>query len=209
MESGWSMRHMHNLIVTSATYRMSTSMAGGDANAAKDQDNRYLWRRPPIRLESEVLRDSIFSHSGELDLTIGGPSIPSASQASSKRRSLYFYHSNNERNLFLTTFDEAMVKECYKRDQSIVPQQALALSNSNLVHGACPKIAARLSSGKVDDPEFIRKSFAALLGINASEAEVSTSLKAMQNWSKLSGPDKARTRLVWALLNHNDFVTLR
>jgi hypothetical protein len=209
MESGWSMRHMHNLIVTSATYRMSTSISGGDASDAIDQDNRYLWRRTPIRLESEVLRDSILSHSGELDLTMGGPSIPSAAQASSKRRSLYFYHSNNERNLFLTTFDEAMVKECYKRDQSIVPQQALALSNSNLVHGASPKIAAHLSAEKADDPAFIRKSFSVLLGIEASEAEVSTSLKAMENWSKISGPDKARSRLVWALLNHNDFVTLR
>ncbi len=41
-------------------------------------------------------------------------------QAASRRRSLYFFHSNNERNLFLTTFDEAAVKECYRREQSIV-----------------------------------------------------------------------------------------
>ena len=68
-----------------------------------------------------------------------------ADQADSTRRSLYFFHSNNDRNLFLTTFDDASVKECYRRDQSIVPQQALALTNSRLVHDAARPIAKRLS----------------------------------------------------------------
>lgn len=234
----------------------------GQANTAKDPENRYLWRRNPIRLEAEVVRDSILSLAGTLDPTIGGPPVPPADQNDSQRRSLYFFHSNNDRNLFLTTFDEAGVKECYRRDQSIVPQQAMALTNSKLVLDSASRIAARLSrAGEPDqspsgDVAFIHRAFLEVLGIAASEAEVDACRKALENWRKQelqsSGkPDAARTtvesksklvgrsvhaepseeqsrngsaarrdglalpreaaraHLVWALLNHNDFVTLR
>jgi hypothetical protein len=220
MESGWSLKHLHRLIVTSSTYRLSSSLAGAGANAAKDPENRYLWRRNPLRLEAEVARDSILSLAGTLDSTIGGPSVPAVNQDESKRRSLYFFHSNNDRNLFLTTFDEAGVRECYRRDQSIVPQQALALTNSKLVLDSAGRIAARLiddcATERIPpgDDSFIRRAFLAVLGIAASDAEVSTSQKALENWrtrdSPSSGkPDSARAHLIWALLNHNDFVTLR
>jgi hypothetical protein len=220
MESGWSMKHLHRLIVTSSAYRMSSSLAGGELNAAKDPDNVYLWRRIPIPLEAEAVRDSILSLGGTLDLTMGGPPVPLAEQEASKRRSLYFFHSNNERNLFLTTFDEAAVKECYRRDTSIVPQQALALTNSKLVLDAAGSIAARLShadppdQSQPEDAAFIRRAFLAVLGIAAGDAEVAASRKALESWRKhepqSSGqPAAARAHLIWALLNHNDFVTLR
>ena len=125
VDSGWSMKHLHRLIVNSATYRMSSSLAGAAENLTKDPDNLHLWRRSAIRLESEVVRDSILALAGELDWTRGGPPVAAAQQATSKRRSLYFYHSNNERNLFLTTFDQAAVKECYRREESIVPHTTL------------------------------------------------------------------------------------
>ena len=211
MENGWSMKHVHRLIVTSAAYRMGSSVAGAEANVAKDPENRYWWRREPIRLQSQVMRDSILSLAGTLDLTMGGPPILAAAQASSQRRSLYFFHSNNARNLFLTTFDEAGVTDCYRREESIVPQQALALTNSTLVQDAAGKIATRLSEGIADDEQFVRRAFAVLLGIHPGPAEVAASKKALLAWQGLpggSGKD-ARMQLVWTLINHNDFVTLR
>ena len=110
IDSGWSMKHLHRLIVGSAVYRLSS--AGAEANEAvlKDPDNTQLWRRTPSRLESQVIRDSILAFAGRLDSTMGGPPVPASAQAESTRRSLYFFHSNNERNLFLTTFDEAPSK---------------------------------------------------------------------------------------------------
>lgn len=221
IDSGWDMKHLHRLIVLSSTYRMSSSTTGMDANLAKDPDNHRLWRRLPIRLESQVVRDSILSIAGTLDLSRGGPSVLMDVQADSKRRSLYFFHSNNDRNLFLSTFDEATVKECYRRDQSIIPQQALALSNSRLVHDAAGEIAARLSqptapSGpQPDDDEFIRRAFETVLGTTADGDEAAASAKALEAWRKMPGAaeadavDRARRNLVWALLNHNDFVTIR
>lgn len=220
MESGWSMKHLHRLIVTSAAYRMSSSLKGSEVNAAKDPENRYLWRRNSIRLEAEVVRDSILSLAGTLDLTIGGPPVLPGEQENSKRRSLYFFHSNNDRNLFLTTFDAAGVKECYRREQSIVPQQAMALTNSKWVLDSASRIAARLSrAGDSDqsplgDLAFIRRAFLEMLGIAPSDPEVAACQKALANWHSQeprtsSNPDGARSHLVWTLLNHTDFVTLR
>lgn len=220
IDSGWDMKHLHRLIVLSAACRMSSSSAGCDANLANDPDNRWLWRRAPIRLESQVVRDSILALAGTLDLTRGGPPVLPADQADSTRRSLYFFHSNNDRNLFLSTFDEASVKECYRREQSIVPQQALALSNSRLVHDAARQIAERLSQPPADggpelsDQEFIERAFYEMLGMRANEKEVRTSMEALDTWRLLpeatkSSPDRAREYFVWALLNHNDFITVR
>ena len=55
IESGWSMKHLHSLIVNSAAYRMSSTLAGGEIAAAKDPENQYWWRRVPIRLESQLI----------------------------------------------------------------------------------------------------------------------------------------------------------
>ncbi|RFC45015.1 MAG: Protein of unknown function (DUF1553)/Planctomycete cytochrome C [Verrucomicrobia bacterium] len=220
VESGWSMKHLHRLIVTSAAYRMSSSLAGAEDALAKDPDNRRLWRRTPLRLEAEAVRDSILALAGELDCAEGGASIPAAAQNKSKRRSLYFYHSNNERNLFLTTFDEAAVKECYRRDESIVPQQALALTNSSLVHDAAVRIGVLLfkpgsAPGASEEESFVRNAYSYILGIKAKPEEVAACSRAMEAWRRTAPSGEtnasalARTNLVWALLNHNDFVTLR
>jgi len=211
MDSGWSMKHLHRLITSSAAYRMSSSMAGGESNAAQDPNNRYWWRRVPIRIESQLVRDSLFAHAGTLDQTMGGPSVPGPSQVTSTRRSLYFFHSNNERNLFLTSFDEALVTECYRREQSIVPQQALALTNSRTVLDAAPLIARRLSAGIADEETFIRGAFAVLLGMHAGDDEVSSSRRALMAWRELpdGSSDNAEAHFVWTLINHNDFITLR
>jgi hypothetical protein len=217
IESGWDMKHLHRLIVSSATYRMSSDITGREAEAAKDPDNVYWWCRNPIRLEGEVIRDSVLSLAGTLDLTMGGPPVPPASEDESRRRSIYFFHSNNERNLFLTTFDGALVTECYRRTQSIVPQQALAMTNSQLVLDGSKPIAERIwkaispSESEVDDAEFIRGAFLVLLGSSPSEAELRASLEAIQKWRQLPNVanHEVRRYLVWSLMNHSDFVTLR
>lgn len=221
VESGWDMKHLHQLIVASATYRMSSATDDCDANQSIDADNRYWWRRNPVRLEAEAVRDAILALAGTLDLTPGGPPVLPAAQAASIRRSLYFFHSNNERNLFLTTFDAAAVKECYRRDESIVPQQALALTNSGLVLDASDKIANRLSQpispnvAAINDAAFVERAFQAILGTIPTPEEVSASMAALASTRQLpefTGKEatlKARAVFVWALLNHNDFVTVR
>jgi hypothetical protein len=214
MEKGWSVRHLHRLIVTSAAYRMSSSQRGAATNLAKDPDNRHFWRREPIRLEAEVVRDSLLSLAGTLDPTRGGPPVLAAAQAASRRRSLYFFQSETDRNLFLTSFDGPSVRECYRRDQSIVPQQALALTNSSLVLEALTPIAERLSknaagAGPLEESTFLRRAFALVLGMEAGKAEIAASQQALAAWRTQGPAGSERAHFLWALLNHNDFVTLR
>ncbi len=240
VDHNWSLKHLHRLIVTSAAYRMDSTLAGASAELARDPDNRHWWRRTPIRLESQVIRDALLTHAGRLDTTHGGPTVGSSDQAQSRRRSLYFHHSNNDRNLFLTTFDEALVKECYRRETSIVPQQALALLNGRLVGDCAPDIARNLASTSPDpsDEAFVRHAFEQLLGFEPGPAELQAALEALRGPFARSageaggkvGPATgasavkaqktqaqaqqdalmpARAQLVWSLVNHGDFVTLR
>src|SRR4029077_19755209 len=64
MESGWSMKHLHRLIVTSDTYRMQSGVGKNRANLAVDADNRWLWRFERRRLEAEVVREAILHTAG-------------------------------------------------------------------------------------------------------------------------------------------------
>jgi mono/diheme cytochrome c family protein len=218
VEHGWSMKHLHRLICHSAAYRRSSSVRGMEPEVGKDPDVKFLWRRTPVRLEAEALRDAMLSLAGVMDWTRGGPPLMAGEQAASRRRSLYFYHSNNERNLFLTTFDGPMVKECYRREQSVVPQQALAMSNGALSAESSKGIAGLLTEalrgrGEDSDRAFVEAAFLYVTGIKAGVEEVETGLRGLAEWQKVGGKDvdrvAIRSQFIWVLLNHNDFVTLR
>lgn len=215
-EHAWSMKHMHRLMVTSQTYRLASTSAGADPSTRADPDNQTWWRALPRRMESECVRDSILFLAGELDLTRGGAPVPVNSD--SRRRSLYFVHSHNEHNTFLSMFDDASVLECYRRVESIVPQQALALANSGLSLQGSEKIAARILSAdpQSTDDAFVRNAFETVLNVRPGPDELRVSLRALEQWREAARrkgrPDPgsfARSALVLALLNHNDFVTIR
>jgi hypothetical protein len=71
IEHGWSIKHLHRLILNSATYRQaSETRAHG---AAADASSRWLWRFPPRRLEAEAIRDAMLAVSGKLNPRAGGP----------------------------------------------------------------------------------------------------------------------------------------
>jgi hypothetical protein len=83
-------------------------------------------------MEAEVVRDSILFAAGQLDLTIGGLPIENDQENNSRRRSLYFsaYPEDGGHPKFLETFDAPDACDCYRRTESMIPQQALALTNS-------------------------------------------------------------------------------
>jgi hypothetical protein len=208
------MKHIHRLIVTSNAYRMTSSSLGAtEKNLKEDAENHLYWRMNATRLESQAVRDSLLHLAGELDLTLGGFPVETPQQDASKRRSLYFFHSAIDRNRFLMTFDEADPLDCYRRRDSIIPQQALALSNSKLAGAMADKIAARLEKA-VAPKDFSREAFTWLLGYTPTANELAACDDAMARWVELNKmrPDaqhRARTQLIGALLNHNDFITVR
>jgi hypothetical protein len=217
IEHGWSMKYLHRLLVTSDAYRMTSSTVGVTAMAA-DPENRWYWKMNAVRMEAQVVRDSLLQLAGELDTTLGGPSIDPVGQEGSRRRSLYFVHSHNDHHHFLSMFDDASVLECYRRTESIVPQQALALSNSGFALTQAGKINTRLREelGEVPDAVFVKAAFELVLASSptpAEQAECEAAIKDLTELLRRAGVanavHKARADLIAALLNHNDFITIR
>ncbi|HYH64498.1 MAG TPA: PSD1 and planctomycete cytochrome C domain-containing protein [Urbifossiella sp.] len=206
-DNGWKMKPLHRLIVTSRAYRMSSAGAGMPA-AAADPDNVFLWKLPTLRLEAEAVRDGLLAAAGELDLTAGGPEIPQGQGLTSRRRSLYLAHHGEARTEFLDLFDAANPCDGYRRTTSVLPQQALALTNSELALRTSRALAAKLPA----DEAFVRAAFERVLGRppHADEAAAAAAFLARQR--ALPAADaaaRARANLVLALFNHTDFVTIR
>jgi hypothetical protein len=140
---------------------------------------------------------------------MGGPSVNPGDAV--RRRSLYFKHSRDQQDKFLKMFNDADHLQCYRRTESIVPQQALALANGKLAIEMSGLIAKRM-----EEDEFVELSFELLLGRKPDSTERQACLKTLtelQAIAKKAGkadPDqRARRGLVHALLNHNDFVSIR
>ena len=141
---GWSLKHLHRLIVTSDAYtRQSTHAGPRDPNLVRDPDNLHYWRMNARRMEAELVRDNLLSTSGMLDSALGGPDIDPAVAMVSRRRSLYLRHAQEKRAVFLKVFDSPSANDCYRRIESVMPQQALALANSPLAIHAARRLASR------------------------------------------------------------------
>jgi len=230
MDHGWSMKYMHRLLVTSAAYRMS-SAATSPSCVAIDPDDQWLWHQRPRRLEAEAIRDSVLSVAGQLDLSAGGPDIDQHLGLSVHRRSLYFRHAPEKEMEFLSLFDSANVTECYRRSESVVPQQALALANSPLSLSMARILAAKLTREAASPDAFITTAFEEVLcrPPTAVERQECRTFLTEQS-ARLSDPKKllafstgtpsqvppstdpaqrACESLVHVLLNHSDFVTIR
>jgi hypothetical protein len=221
----WSMKHLHRLIVTSAVYRQASTP--DPRNMAKDQDNLFYWRMAPRRLEAELVRDNLLHVAGRLDRTMSGPDIDHHLGLKVFRRSLYFRHAAEKQMEFLKLFDAASVTECYQRKESIIPQQALALVNSELAIRMGRSLARQLSSHHADPREFVTAAFERILTRPPTAEELADCLAflAEQAVSLHTAKDptsdlddlkpaansdlRARELLTIVLLNHHEFVTIR
>ena len=202
------MKHLHRLIVTSSTYRMASTP--DEADAKIDPDNTFLWRMNSRRMEAEVVRDNLLYVSGSLDLARGGPDIDHNLGLKSKRRSIYFRQAAEKEMEFLKIFDGPAVTECYMRRPTVVPQQALAMANSELTFNEAKLLAKKLAAPGGDEMEsFARQSFVRILARHPSDDELKLCREFLESRTKSTSAEKARVALVAVLFNHNDFVTVR
>jgi hypothetical protein len=158
IRSGWSIKRMHKLILLSAAYQRS-STATPEA-LARDPDNRLFSRQNRVRLEGEVLRDSLLAISGRLNLQMGGPGVSppipaditrtaknwtsSSNPADHCRRSIYVFARRNLRFPFLEVFDAPDSNlSCPERGRSTTAPQSLTLLNSDEVMSAARATAER------------------------------------------------------------------
>jgi hypothetical protein len=253
MEQGWKMKSIHRLIVLSQAYQQDSrldssrlpiafvSRAAGNASLPEkrqslDPDNVYLWRFNSHRMEAEAVRDSTLAVAGQLDRTMGGVELDQNSGLTVPRRSIYFRSSKEKKMTYLALFDNANVSECYRRSESIIPQQALAQANSPLSFAQARLLAKALSTeiaaaNSDADWVFVIGAFDSVLNRAPTDEERSTceqflAEQAQQFATKQSltafnsgtaNPVKpsddphqrARENLIHVLLNHNDFLTIR
>jgi hypothetical protein len=225
MANKWSMKELHRLIVTSATYRMVSTR--DEADAKIDPDNIYLWRMPSRRMEAELVRDNLLYLAGNLDPAMGGPDIDQTLGLVSKRRSIYLRTAAEKEVEFLKIFDNASVMECYLRKPSVMPQQALALANSELALNQAQVLATKLLAQSSDDSEkFITLAFAQILARPPKAEEARFCREFLANPTKVVSAEKVppairvsvasaridgkRARdLILVLFNHNDFISIR
>ena len=166
IRSGWSVKHMHRLIVLSATYRQSSRQ--DHVAAAQDADVRLLWRYPSRRLDAETIRDSMLAVSGRLNLKMGGPGFDLFDKRGGLsgfqpvesftddglRRMIYAHKVRRERDAVFGAFDcPDAGQSTARRRESTTPIQALNLFNSRFTIEQADAFAARVKADVGDDFE--------------------------------------------------------
>jgi len=221
--SGWSVKSIHRLILTSNTYQQSSADVTDPALKAaieeKDPENKLLWRFNRRRLEAEEIRDAILAVTGDLNLKAGGPSVmvpidkglvntlykpsqwaPPKDTSEYNRRGVYLIVKRNLALPFMQVFDapDGSVS-CPRRESSTHAPQALELLNGDLTNQHADALAARIE--KEAGPELQKQidlGYRLVTGRPARPKEVQLAMDFLKTESK--------RQFAMILLNLNSFV---
>jgi mono/diheme cytochrome c family protein len=213
VSQGWSVKALHRLLLLSATYQQS--VAASTEALARDPENLLYSRRDRIRLEGEVIRDSLLAISGVLNPAVGGhgvfPAIPldvfkgskgwsvSSKASDRNRRSIYIFARRNLRFPFLEVFDAPDSNlSCPERGRSTSAPQSLTLLNADEVIAAASATAGRIGSQTQSSPAQIDLACRMVLGRHPTPKEEAL---AKEFLSRSPLPEFCR-----ALFNLNAFV---
>jgi len=195
VRGGWSMKHIHRLILTSATYQQACVATPSDLRL--DPEDRMLARYPRSRLEGEIIRDESLESAGLLNLKMGGPSVfpeipagveghgwkPSSDEAQRDRRSIYVFVRRNVRYPMFETFDMPdTVQTCARRYNTTTPAQALTLMNDRLTLQWAQSLAGR--------------------AIETNPANVESQIDAAYRLALCRHPSQSETKTIEQFLNH-------
>ena len=176
MARGWHLKKLHRLIVTSAAYRLRSTISPQALNI--DPQNRLLGRGPRFRVEAEMVRDIALSASGLLAKKVGGPSVfppqPASATAlaygkfkwrtskgpSRYRRSLYTFSKRTAAFAAFTVFDAPTGENCEpRRSRSNTPLQALTMLNDPMFLELARALAKEIQSRQESDQDRVRLLF--------------------------------------------------
>ena len=213
-DGGQSLKKLHRLIVTSATYRQSSASVA--AFEKVDSENRHLWRANRRKLEAEAVRDAVLLVSGKLDPKMGGPGfrdfviekpehsphyeyhLHNPEDPKSHRRSIYRFIVRSQQQPFMTTLDCADPSmQVGRRNESVSPLQALAMLNNSLMLTMSKQFAAKLDKQDGDLPAKVRGAYYEAVG-RAPSAE---DTKQMTQYAQQFG----LTNFCRVLFNLNEF----
>ncbi len=228
IDRGWSLKIIHRRIVSSTTYRQSSSFRNPQSaiRNSSDPENRLLWKVNRRRLSAEELRDAMLAVSGRLNLQAAGPSVmtpvdpelvnllykPSQwqvprDQAEHDRRSIFLIAKRNLRLPFMETFDgPALLTSCACREASTHAPQALELLNGTISNGLAAAFAERLQLDCRERPpwrsgaaeKIASRGFEISLGRPPNDRELAESIAFLK--------DAPLEEFCLALFNLNDFA---
>lgn len=227
MDHGWSVKHLHELIVTSLTYQQSSTVT--PALLERDPYNRLLARGPRFRVEGEVVRDIQLAVSGLLNPTLGGrPVMPPApaylfekpasyapfpwhveTDSNQYRRAVYTFRRRSTPYPFLATFDVPNGETaCVRRSKSNTPLQALMTLNETISIEAAKALAQRMQKEGGTTPETqIAYGFELCTGRKPSPKELATLSALMGRQAARKEQLDAPTIVARVLLNLDETVT--
>jgi mono/diheme cytochrome c family protein len=227
IESGWSIKTLHRLIMHSETYQLASEV---DAAAAKrDPDDRWLGHFSRRRLDAEEIRDSLLWLGGNLDRSVGGPHpfppvqtwgftqhAPFSAVYETNRRSVYLMTQRIKRHPFLALFDGADTNvSTAHRDMTTVPTQSLFLMNDPFLHVQSLRFADRLIAAATEEQQRMTCAFQWTLARppDSSEQERSAGFLASYRRELVAGGRSAKEiqRVAWAafartLFARNEFL---
>ncbi|HEX3314891.1 MAG TPA: DUF1553 domain-containing protein [Gemmataceae bacterium] len=214
IRSGYSIKHMQRLIVGSATYRQASAHRA--AAAQRDADDRWLWRKAPVRLEAEAVRDSMLFVAGQLNDARGGPGYQDfkvvlrnatysytpidRDDPAVQRRSIYRTWTRGGRSPLLDVLDcPDPSTVAPRRMVTTTPLQALALLNNGFVLRMADRFADRLKKEAGSDPtRQIDTAYRLALGRPPTADEIETALPVVRT--------HGLSVLCRAIFNSNEFL---
>ena len=217
MDSGWSIKHMHRLILTSRTYRQTSRIS--QEQLKKDPENKLWSRMPMMRLQGEALRDSMLFLSGRLRFEQFGPAdqvdvssdglVMARPKNETWRRSVYLRQRRTEVPTLLASFDlPVMSPNCVDRTESNVVTQVLHMMNNKLIRQLSDAFAKRVAYERSDGiNEQLLHAFRLALGRDADQQEmllIHRELEPLINKSELG----ALQAFCHALFNTAEFLYL-
>jgi hypothetical protein len=220
IQSGWSIKAMHRLMILSSAYAMSSR---ADPQAAKaDPGNRLLHHVPVRRLEAEAIRDAILAVSGRLDRSLHGPSIAphiskhqdgrgkpvSGPLDGDGRRSIYIQVRRNFLPPLFLAFDYPLpVSTTGSRGASTVPSQALMMMNNEFVFEQARYWADRVLAADLPPSLTLERMFLEAYARPPAPDEVHELLRFVENHPGMGG--EAWADLAHVLFNSAEFLYVR
>jgi len=198
VESGWSMKAMHHLIMLSAVYQQSSRTSAETLQA--DVDNRLFSRMNIRRLEAEAIRDHLLTVCGKLDRTVGGPPLRKQGEdAASPRRAVYLMTNRSDKTGFRFLFDAADPENIVdQRTISIVAPQALFLLNNSFALAQVPAFAERIMADKSGtDASRLERAYVLLYSRPPTKQETTVGLEFLARASQKNAAEKDAARLAW------------
>jgi hypothetical protein len=229
VEEGWSIKKLHKLIVLTRAYQTAS---GDDArNAAKDPQNKYLWKFSPRRLDAEEFRDALLMIGGKLDTAMAGPHPfppeldwgftqhkPFLANYETNKRSVYLMQQRIRKNPYLELFDGADTGAVTgHRPVSATALQALYTMNDPFFHDQADSLAVRVGMAYSTDADRLRYAYKLVFGRTPLPEEIRTAAGFLAETRKalrdVAVADDQQNRQAWAnlmqvLFSSNEFLTI-